>query len=60
MEFLYRGILQFAGSEGFLGNGADLYDSADQDVAQWDIFLGIWQSLERNDAITAAQLKEVD
>jgi len=52
------GILQFAGIEGFLDNGADLYDSADQDVAQWDIFLGIWQALERNDAITAAQLKK--
>lgn len=52
------GILQFAGIEGFLDNGADLYDSADQDVAQWDIFLGIWQTLERGDAITAAQLKK--
>jgi hypothetical protein len=52
------GILQFAGIEGFLDNGADLYDSADQDVAQWDVFLGIWQGLERNDAITAAQLKK--
>jgi len=52
------GILQFAGIEGFLDNGAGLYDSADQDVAQWDIFLGIWQALERNDAITAAQLKK--
>ena len=52
------GILRFAGVEGFLDNGADLYDNADQDVAQWDIFLGIWQGLERNDAITAAQLKK--
>lgn len=52
------GILQFAGIEGFLDNGADLYDNADQDVAQWDIFLGIWQALERGDAITAAQLKK--
>ncbi|HUM81538.1 MAG TPA: hypothetical protein PLQ38_07130, partial [Methanothrix sp.] len=51
------GILQFAGIEGFLDNGADLYDSADQDVAQWDLFLGVWQALERNTAITAAQLK---
>jgi hypothetical protein len=51
------GILHFAGVEGFLDNGVDLYDNADQDVSQWDIFLGIWQSLERNDAITAAQLK---
>jgi len=51
------GILQFAGVEGFLGNGADLYNSADQDVAQWDIFLGIWQVLERNTPIAAAQLK---
>ncbi|OPY57593.1 MAG: hypothetical protein A4E49_00020 [Methanosaeta sp. PtaU1.Bin112] len=51
------GILHFAGIEGFLGNATNLYDSADQDVAQWDIFLAIWQSLERNDAITAAQLK---
>jgi len=52
------GILHFAGVEGFLDNGADLYDNADQDVAQWDIFLGIWQSLDRGDAITAAQLKK--
>lgn len=51
------GILQFAGIEGFLDNGSNLYDSADQDVAQWDIFLGIWQVLERDTAITAAQLK---
>ncbi|WP_286857417.1 hypothetical protein [Methanosaeta sp. UBA356] len=52
------GILQFAGIEGFLDNGADLYDNADQDVAQWDIFLGIWQALDRGNAITAAQLKK--
>lgn len=52
------GILQFAGVTGFLDNGEDLYDNADQDVDQWDIFLGIWQALERNDAITAAQLKK--
>jgi len=52
------GILHFAGVEGFLDNGADLYDNADLDVAQWDIFLGIWQSLERGDAITAAKLKQ--
>lgn len=51
------GILHFASIDGFLDNATDLYDSADQDVSQWDIFLGIWQSLERNDAITAAQLK---
>lgn len=52
------GILHFASIDGFLDNATDLYDSADQDVSQWDIFLGIWQSLERNDAITAAQLKK--
>jgi len=51
------GILHFASIDGFLDNATDLYDSADQDVSQWDIFLGTWQSLERNDAITAAQLK---
>ena len=51
------GILTYAGVEGFLGNAAELYDSADQDIAQWDLFLFEWQKLHRDDKITAAQLK---
>jgi len=51
------GILTFAGVKGFLGNGAELYDSADQEISQWDLFLEQWQLLHRDDKITAAQLK---
>lgn len=51
------GILTYAGVEGFLGNAADLYDSADQDIAQWDLFLDEWQKLHRDDKITSGMLK---
>jgi len=51
------GILTFAGVASFLGNAAELYDSADQEIAQWDLFLLEWQRLHRDDLITAAQLK---
>jgi hypothetical protein len=33
------GVLEFAGVTGFLGNRAELYDSMDLGVAQWDSFL---------------------
>jgi hypothetical protein len=51
------GILTYAGVEGFLGNAAELYDSADQDIAQWDLFLDEWQKLHRDDKITSGMLK---
>jgi len=51
------GILTYAGIEGFLGNAAELYDSADQDIAQWDLFLDEWQKLHRDDKITSGMLK---
>ena len=51
------GILTYAGVEGFLGNAAELYDSADQDIAQWDLFLDEWQKLHRDDKIASGQLK---
>lgn len=51
------GILAYAGVEGFLGNAKELYDSADQENAQWDLFLEEWQKLHRSDPITAAILK---
>jgi hypothetical protein len=51
------GILTYAGVEGFLENAEELYDSADQEIGQWDLFLEQWQLLHRDDKITAAQLK---
>jgi hypothetical protein len=51
------GILNYAKVEGFLGNAAELYDSADQDIAQWDLFLDEWQKLHRDDKITSGMLK---
>lgn len=51
------GILCFAGIHDFLGNADQLYDSADQELAQWDLFLEQWQRLHGEDWITAAQLK---
>jgi len=51
------GILTYAGVDNFLGNAAELYDNADQETGQWDLFLEQWQKLHRDDKITAAQLK---
>lgn len=50
-------ILAFAGVDGFLGNAAQLYDNADQEIAQWDLFLGEWRKLHWNTPITATILK---
>jgi hypothetical protein len=50
-------ILAFAGIDGFLGNASDLYDNADQEIAQWDLFLGEWRKLHFDTPITAAVLK---
>jgi len=51
------GILDYAGVAGFLNNAEELYDSADQEIAQWDLFLEQWQRFHSNTEITAAQLK---
>jgi hypothetical protein len=50
-------ILAFAGVDGFLGNASQLYDNADQEIAQWDLFLGEWRNLHWNTPITASVLK---
>ena len=47
------GILTYAGVDDFLGNAAELYDNADQETGQWDLFLEQWQKLHRDDKITA-------
>jgi len=39
------GILEFAGVEGFMANAAKFYDDADDDIAEWDAFLGVWSAL---------------
>jgi len=55
---LLSGILEFAGIKGFLENASELYDSMDQDVQQWDAFLGEWASIHADHLISAGQLRD--
>lgn len=52
------GILEFAGIQGLLANASELYDSMDQDVQQWDAFLGEWAAIHADNLITAGRLKD--
>jgi len=55
---ILSGILEFAGIKGFLENASELYDSMDQDVQQWDAFLGEWASIHADHQISAGQLRD--
>jgi len=52
------GMLEFAGIEGFLENASELYDSMDQDIQQWDEFLGEWAFLHADNPIPAGLLRD--
>jgi hypothetical protein len=52
------GILDFAGVNGFLANAPELYDSMDQDVQQWDEFLGEWAAIHADHLISAGALRD--
>jgi hypothetical protein len=52
------GILEFAGIQGFLTNASELYDTMDQDVQQWDEFLGAWAAIHADHPIGAGQLRD--
>jgi hypothetical protein len=52
------GILEFAGVKDFMGNAAQLYDQMDQDVQQWDAFLGEWLVLHGDQPIKAGVLRD--
>lgn len=50
-------ILSFSGVHGFLGNASELYDSADQEINQWDIWLGEWRKIHRDTPVTTSAIK---
>jgi len=50
------GILEFAGVKDFMGNAAQMYDEMDQDVQQWDAFLGEWITIHANSPVSSGQL----
>ncbi len=52
------GVLDFAGVSGFLTNAPELYDSMDQDVQQWDEFLGEWAAIHADHPISAGMLRD--
>ena len=51
------GILEFAGVKDFMGNASQLYDQMDQDVQQWDAFLGEWSVIHGDNPINAGVLE---
>jgi hypothetical protein len=52
------GILEFAGVKDFMGNAAQLYDDMDQDVQQWDAFLGEWSVIHGDKPIKAGVVRD--
>ena len=50
-------ILEFAGVHGFLGNANDLYDNADQEITQWDAWMGELVKLHKDVAVATAVVK---
>jgi len=52
------GILEFASVSDFMGNSTQLYDLMDQDVQQWDIFLGEWYAVHGSNPISAKTLMD--
>ncbi len=52
------GILEFSGVKDFMGNAAQLYDEMDQDVPQWDAFLGEWLVIHGDQPIKAGVLRD--
>ncbi len=52
------GILEFAGVKDFMSNAAQLYDEMDQDVQQWDAFLGEWSVIHGDQPIKAGMLRD--
>ena len=50
------GILEFAGVKDFMGNAAQMYDEMDQDVQQWDAFLGEWTTIHADSPVSSGQL----
>jgi hypothetical protein len=52
------GILDFAGVKDFMDNAAQLYDEMDQDVQQWDTFLGELSVLHGDQSIKAGVLRD--
>lgn len=52
------GVLDFAGVSEFLANAPELYDSMDQDVQQWDEFLGEWAAIHADNSISSGMLRD--
>jgi hypothetical protein len=52
------GVLAFSGVTGFLENAKDLYDNMDQDVQQWDLFLGELREIHADNSITTGTLRD--
>lgn len=50
------GILAHAGVSGFLGNLQAMYEQADDDTPQWELFLDAWRGKWQGEYITAQQL----
>jgi hypothetical protein len=53
---IISGVLEYSGVHGFMENAKELWDEADQENAMWDLFLGEWQTLKGEAAITTKEL----
>ena len=50
------GVLAFMGVGDFLGNLGAMYDEADIDTPEWEVFLETWYELIGDEPVTASQL----
>lgn len=57
-RFTIAGILEFAGIEGFLGNLEAMYEEADTDTPQWEMFLEKWYSIWHDNPKLVAEVHE--
>jgi hypothetical protein len=50
------GVLDFIGAQGFMGNLEDMYNEADTETPQWEVFLETWHEILKEEAYTSAEL----